>query len=192
MLRQKLLNTGEEKDNLLKDNEEHINMIKQLKEELNQYETNNNIYLEEKKENDDKFNNLAQAFQIKEAESSEEIDKLKKMNQKLIHENENLKSKYEKKINLLTLQNNEATLRVKKLINTCISLKEYVLSMERNMNNNNINNNNSVYVGQMNNTFQAQKFPGLQKNRELLNGMNNIINQIDSKILNDEYLNQTY
>ncbi len=60
------------------------------------------------------------------------------------------------------------------------------------MNNNNINNNNSVYVGQMNNTFQAQKIPGFQKNRELLNGMNNIINQIDSKILNDEYLNQTY
>ena len=85
MLRQKLLNIGEEKDNLLKDNEEHINMIKQLKEEINQYETNNNIYLEEKKENDDKFNNLAQAFQIKEAESSEEIDKLKKMNQKLIY-----------------------------------------------------------------------------------------------------------
>ena len=72
------------------------------------------------------------------------------------------------------------------MINTCISLKEYVLSMERNM------NNNSVYVGPMNNTFQAQKFPGFQKNRELLNGMNNIINQIDSKILNDEYLNQTY
>ena len=95
-----------------------------MKEEINQYETNNNIYLEEKKEND-KFNNLAQAFQIKEAESSEVINKLKKMNQKLIHENENLKSKYEKKINLLTLQNNEATLRVKKLINTCISLKEY-------------------------------------------------------------------
>ena len=78
MLRQKLLNTGEEKDNLLKDNEQHINMIKQLKEEINQYETNNNIYLEEKKENDNKFNNLVKAFQIKEAKSSEEIDKLKK------------------------------------------------------------------------------------------------------------------
>jgi chromosome segregation ATPase len=193
MLKQKLLSAGEEKDNLIKDNEQQINIIKQLKEDINHYETNNNIFLEEKKENDDKFNNLAQAFQIKEGEFSEEIDKLKKLNQKLLSENENLKSKYEKKINLLTLQNNEATLRVKKLINTCISLKEYVLSIERNMNNiNNTNNNNSTYVGPNNNTFQGQRFSSVQKNRDILNGMNNIINQIDSKLLNDEFLNQTY
>ena len=194
MLKQKLLSVGEEKDNLIKDNEQQINIIKQLKEDINHYETNNNIYLEEKKENDDKFNNLAQAFQTKEAEFSEEIDKLKKLNQKLLSENENLKSKYEKKINLLTLQNNEATLRVKKLINTCISLKEYVLSIERNMNNinNTNNNNNSTYVGPNNNTFQGQRFSSVQKNRDILNGMNNIINQIDSKLLNDEFLNQTY
>ena len=195
MLKQKLLSAGEERDNLIKDNEQQINIIKQLKEDINHYETNNNIYLEEKKENDDKFNNLAQAFQIKEGEFSEEIDKLKKLNQKLLSENENLKSKYEKKINLLTLQNNEATLRVKKLINTCISLKEYVLSIERNMNNinnTNNNNNNSTYVGPNNNTFQGQRFSSVQKNRDILNGMNNIINQIDSKLLNDEFLNQTY
>ena len=192
MLKQKLLSAGEEKDNLIKDNEQQINIIKQLKEDINHYETNNNIFLEEKKENDDKFNNLAQAFQIKEGEFSEEIDKLKKLNQKLLSENENLKSKYEKKINLLTLQNNEATLRVKKLINTCISLKEYVLSIERNMNNINNTNNNSTYVGPNNNTFQGQRFSSVQKNRDILNGMNNIINQIDSKLLNDEFLNQTY
>ena len=193
MLKQKLLSSGEEKDNLIKDNEQQINIIKQLKEDINHYETNNNIYLEEKKENDDKFNNLAQAFQIKEAEFSEEIDKLKKLNQKLLSENQNLKSKYEKKINLLTLQNNEATLRVKKLIDTCISLKEYVLNIERNMNNvNNTNNNNSTYVGPNNNTFQGQRFSSVQRNRDILNGMNNIINQIDSKLLNEEFLNQTY
>jgi hypothetical protein len=192
MLKQKLLSAGEEKDNLIKDNEQQINIIKQLKEDINHYETNNNIFLEEKKENDDKFNNLAQAFQIKEGEFSEEIDKLKKLNQKLLSENENLKSKYEKKINLLTLQNNEATLRVKKLINTCISLKEYVLSIERNMNNINNTNNNLTYVGPNNNTFQGQRFSSVQSNRDILNGMNNIINQIDSKLLNDEFLNQTY
>ena len=31
-----------------------------------------------------------------------------------------------------------------------------------------------------------------QKNKDLLAGMNNIINQLDSKILNDDLLNQTY
>jgi hypothetical protein len=74
-------------------------------------------------------------------------------------------------------------------------LKEYVLSIERNMNNinnTNNNNNNSTYVGPNNNTFQGQRFSSVQKNRDILNGMNNIINQIDSKLLNDEFLNQTY
>ena len=192
MLHQKLLAVEEERDNMVKENEEQNNVINQLKEELYQYEANGNIYLEEKKESDNKFNNLAKAFQIKEKEFSDEIEKLKKINQKIIIENENLKSKYEKKINLLTLQNNEATLRVRKLINTCITLKNYLLSFERNMNANvNNNNNNSGYQG-ANNTVQVQRLGSNQKNSNLLNGMNNIINQIDSKILNDEFLNQTY
>ena len=192
MLHQKLLAVEEERDNMVKENEEQNNVINQLKEELYQYEANGNIYLEEKKESDNKFNNLAKAFQIKEKEFSDEIEKLKKINQKIIIENENLKSKYEKKINLLTLQNNEATLRVRKLINTCITLKKYLLSFERNMNANvNNNDNNSGYQG-ANNTVQVQRLASNQKNSNLLNGMNNIINQIDSKILNDEFLNQTY
>ena len=183
MLHQKLIAVEEERENLINENEMQNKEINQLKEDLYQYETNGNFYLEEKRENDSKFNNLAQAFQIKEQEYGEEIEKLKKINQKLLNENEFLKNKYEKKINLLTLQNNEACLRVRKLINTCISLKNYALSIERNMNMNNMNN--SMIGG--NNTVQYY-----QKNRDLLSGMNNIINQIDSKILNDDFLNQTY
>ena len=169
MLHQKLLAVEEERDNMVKENEEQNNVINQLKEELYQYEANGNIYLEEKKESENKFNNLAKAFQIKEKEFSDEIEKLKKINQKIIIENENLKSKYEKKINLLTLQNNEATLRVRKLINTCITLKNYLLSFERNMNANvNNNNNNSGYQG-ANNTVQVQRLASNQKNSNLLN-----------------------
>ena len=58
-----------------------------MKEELYQYEVKGNIYLEEKKENDNKLNNLAKAFQIKEKEFSDEIEKLKKIDQKLKIEN---------------------------------------------------------------------------------------------------------
>ena len=184
MLHQKLIAVEEERENLINENEMQSKEINQLKEDLYQYETNGNFYLEEKRENDSKFNNLAQAFQIKEQEYAEEIEKLKKINQKLLNENEILRNKYEKKINLLTLQNNEACLRVRKLINTCISLKNYALNIERNMNMNNMNN--SMILGG-NNTIQYY-----QKNKDLLSGMNNIINQIDSKILNDDFLNQTY
>ena len=108
---------------------------------------------------------------------------MKKINQKLQADNENLKIKYEKKVNLLTLQNNEATLRVRKLINTCITLKNYALSIQRNLNMNNMNN--SKFLG--NNTFQGQNYKG-----NIVTGLNNLVNQIDSKILNDDLLNQTY
>ena len=188
ILHQKLSAAEDERENLINDNDMLNKEISQLKDELYQYEANGNIYLEEKRETDNKFNNLAQAFQMKEQEYSEEIENLKKINQKLLIDNENLKNKYEKKINLLTLQNNEATLRVRKLINTCISLKNYALSIEGNLNMNNVNNmNNSMFIG------GNPNFPGTyQKNKDLLTGMNNIINQIDSKILNDDLLNQTY
>ena len=187
MLHQKLLAVEEERENLINENDMRNKEINELKDDLYQYEANGNIYLEEKKQNDNKFNNLAKAFQIKEEEFSDEIEKLKKINMKLQNDLENLNNKYSKKIDLLTLQNKEATLRVRKLINTCITLKNYALNIERNMN----NMNNSLLLG--NSTFQAQNFNGaFQKNRDLLNGMNNIINQIDSKIFNDDLLNQTY
>ena len=190
MLHQKLLALEEERENLINDNENQITEVNQLKGELNKYATQDKIRLEESKEVDNKFNNLAQAFQIKEKEYTEEINRLIKINQKLQNDNENLKAKYEKKINLLTLQNNEATLRVRKLINTCITLKDYAMSIERNINNAQLGIgqlNNSMYIPNtglnINSTFQAGKFGG--------GVQSNPMNQID-KILNDVELNQTY
>ncbi len=206
MLHQKLIALDEERKNLINDNENQINEVNQLKDELTQYAHQDKIKNEDIHEAGNKFNNLAQAFQIKEKEYSEQIIKLTNINQTLINDNENLKAKYEKKINLLTLQNNEATLRVKKLINTCIALKDYAMGLERNINNNklgigqlnsinsmnNINNlnlnniNNSMFVPNtgfnINNTFQAGKFTNttFQNNPEI------------DKILNEDELNQTY
>jgi hypothetical protein len=184
MLHHKLSNLEDERENLYNELDTKNKELSQLQDVLDQYEANGNYYLEEKKEKDYKFNNLAQAFQIKEQEYAEQISKLKKINQKLQVDNENLKMKYEKKINLLTLQNNEATVRVRRLINTCISLKNHILTMQRNLNMNNANN--SMFIGG-NNTFQGQNYKG-----NLVSGLNNIVNQIDSKILNDDLLNQTY
>ena len=183
ILHHKLSNLEDERENLINELDTKNKEIVQLQDVLDQYEANGNYYLEEKKEKDYKFNNLAQAFQIKEQEYSDQIAKLKKINQKLQADNENLKIKYEKKVNLLTLQNNEATLRVRKLINTCITLKNYALSIQRNLNMNNMNN--SKFLG--NNTFQGQNYKG-----NIVTGLNNLVNQIDSKILNDDLLNQTY
>ena len=184
MLNQKLLALEEERGNLLFENEQLNNDINQLKEDLYQYEANGNMILEEKKQNDNKINNLAQAFQIKEGELSEKNEKLYKIIKKLEKENQNLQAKYEKRVNLLTLENNEASLRIRKLINTCITLKDYALSIERNMNN--INLSNSMII-------DNQKYRGyLQNNKNLVNGMNNILNQIDMNLLNNNMMNQTY
>ena len=141
----------------MNDNENNINEVNQLKNEISQYISQEKIRFEESKEADDKFSNLAKAFQIKEKEYSDEIKKLTKINKKLQNDNENLKAKYEKKINLLTLQNNEATLRVKKLINTCISLKEYAMNVERNMS----NAQAGINLGQMNNSMFIPNMGGL-------------------------------
>ena len=186
MLRQKLSAAEDERINLINENDNQNQEINDLRDELGKYRAKDNLFFEEQKQNENKFNNLAQAFHIKEQEFSDEIEKLRKISQKLQIENENLKNKYEKKVNLLTLQNNESTLRVRKLINTCISLKNYALTIERNLNMSNMNNN-SMFLG------QGPQFMGnYQKNKDLLAGMNNIINQIDSKILKDDFLNQTY
>ncbi len=190
MLHQKLTALENERENLINDHKNQITEVNQLKDEISQYAAQDKIRFEETKQVDNKFNNLAQAFQIKEKEYSEQIIQLTKLNQKLQYDNENLKAKYEKKINLLTLQNNEATLRVKKLINTCISLKDYAMNAERNLNNSQLNLgqlNNSMFIPNtgfnINNTFQAGKFSG--------GIQNNKVNPME-KILNDDELNQTY
>ena len=141
----------EERKNLINDNQNQITEVNQLKNELTQYANQDKIHFEGIKEADTKFNNLAQAFQIKEKEYSEQIIKLTKLCQKFQNDNENLIAKYEKKINLLTLQNNESTLRVKKLINTCISLKDYALNAERNI------NNSKLGIGSINNSMLIPK-----------------------------------
>jgi chromosome segregation ATPase len=195
MLHQKMLALEEERENLMNDNENNINEVNQLKNEISQYISQEKIRFEESKEADDKFSNLAKAFQIKEKEYSDEIIKLTKINQKLQNDNENLKAKYEKKINLLTLQNNEATLRVKKLINTCISLKDYAMNLERNMS----NAQAGINLGQMNNSMFLPNMGGLNINStfqggKFTSGFQNNINEgnQNDKILNDEELNQTY
>ena len=183
MLNQKYLAIEEERENLINSVDILNQEINQLKGELYQYESNGNIYLEEKNESENKINNLAHSFQIKEEEYLMEIEKMEKINQKLKKEIDNLKAKFEQKINLLILQNNEANTRVKKLINTCISLKNYALSIERN-----INMNNTLYRGNGGNQNYGGNY---LKTKDLLSSMNNIINNIDPKMLNDN-LNQTF
>ena len=104
-----------------------------------------------------------------------------------------MRANYEKKINLLTLQNNEAALRVKKLINTCIQLKDTVMTLQRKMG---MNMGTSGILGQMNNSMflpntglnmtnmsQFQYNTGAYQKSEINN--NNILN-------NDDDLDLTY
>ena len=150
LLHQKVVTLEEENYNLINDNQNQTNEVNQLKEEIDQFANQDKIRFEESQEYDNKFNNLAQAFQIKEKEFSDEIFQLRKINQKLMSDNENMRVKYDKKINLLTLQNNEATLRVKKLINTCIQLKDNLMTLQRKTG---MNMGTSGIFGQVNNSM---------------------------------------
>ena len=178
----------EERENLINDNENQITEVNQLKNEISQLSSQDQLRMEESQEYNNKFNNLATAYQIKEKELGNEIYSLKKINQKLMNDNENLRTKYEKKINLLTLQNNEATLRVRKLINTCIQLKDTIMTLQRKMGNSYMGQNNSMFLPNtglnINNLSHFQYSTGNFPKTE--------INNNDDDILNNDNLDLTY
>ena len=206
MLHNKLEMLENEKNMLISDNENHRDEINQLQDDINQYLSDDQLHFEECKEADKKYNDLANAYKIKERDYSAAMAQLNVLNNNLRIELDLIKSKYEKKIQMLTLNNNELNARVKNLINTLISLKDYALSIERNMNdvsfvrqqgnncsmfikNNNYSIMNDDNINNVNLTYQGDyKFEEnnkCQNSKQLLNSMKNMINQIDVKI-NDE------
>ena len=159
---------------------------------MNQFIFDDQAHLEECKAADDKYNDLSRAFAIKEQEYANNMNELNDINIKLRKEIELLKSKYEKKIQMLTLNNKELNARVGNLINVLIGLKDYAISIERNMND--ISEGNYGFSGVNNNYQNFDNRNKIEGNRELLNNMRNMINQIDNKILNDDRMmrNQMY
>ena len=159
-----------------------------LKDKLTQFELNNKSQLNDYMELEKKYNDLLKAFEIKEKEHSNEINQLSQLNKKNNNELELLKSKYEKKIQLLTLSNNELNERVKNLINSLIALKDYAMSIERNMNDANLNINNSIYTSLglnylgLNHCCNKNIIDKDKYNNDLINGMKDMISKIDSKI----------
>ena len=83
----------EERENLINDNENQITEVNQLKNEISQLSSQDQLRMEESQEYNNKFNNLATAYRIKEKELGNEIYSLKKINQKLMNDNENLRTK---------------------------------------------------------------------------------------------------
>ena len=216
ILHNKVAALEKEKSILINDNQLHLNEINQLHDDINQYLNDDKLHFEECKQADLKYNDLAKAYKIKEQEYSEALAQLNILNNKLKVELELIKSKYEKKIQNLTLNNNELNVRVKNLMNSLIALKDYALSIERNMNEvqnlkHNFNNsfgNNSMFIRNNNNSFMNEDFgnnnfnnninlsyhgdfnnytfdENNQKSRELLNNMKSMINQIDTKLYDE-------
>ena len=118
-----------------------------------------------------------------------------KLNQKCNNDLELIKAKYEKKIQVLNLNNNELNSRVKNLINSLIALKDYAMSIEKNMNDAHLNLNGSPLNTQFLsfNNFSTENFDhnnlNVEKDKysnELIKGMKDMISKIDSKINNNE------
>ena len=213
MLHNKLAVLEKEKNILINDNQNHRNEINQLQDDMNQYLNDDKLHYEECRQVDQKYNNLVQAYKNKEKEYSEIIAKLNVIINNLKVDMELIKTKYEKKIQNLTLNNNELNARVKNLINSLIALKDYALTIERNLNEsqnlrNNINSSNySMIMRNNNNSFFNEEFgksnnnninltyqgdfndytfdENNKKSRELLNNMKNMINKIDTKFYED-------
>ena len=213
MLHNKVAELENEKNILINDNQNHRNEINQLHDDINQYFNNDKLHFEECKQADLKYNDLANAYKLKEKEYSESLAQLNVLNNNLRVELELIKSKYEKKIQNLTLNNNELNMRVKNLMNSLIALKDYALSIERNMNEaqnlrqNIANSNYSMIFRNNNNSFMNDEFGNSninnanltyqgdfnnytfdennQKSRDLLNNMKNMLNKIDTQLYDE-------
>ena len=123
--------------------------------------------MNEKKEKEDELNNLVNVFQLKEEEYISEIDNLRMFNDKLNKDLENLRNKYDKKIKVLQLQYDGASLRVNKLIHTNINLKQQLINLQRNL-----NINNSINFG-----IHQKRYSS---------------NQLNVQMSNDDLFNQTF
>ena len=200
ILHKKLLNLDREKNNLFNDHSSDDNQISLLQEQLTQYELHSKSNKDECDKLDKQYNDLVKAFEIKEREFQDKAFQLKSVSQKRKNDMEILKSKYDKKIQSLTLNNNELNSRINNLINSLIALKDYAISIERNLNEANSVNvmNSSMYstmgytiCGGCNNCgFDSGK--NIQDSENLLNDMKNMNNRIDTNILNNNVMDQTY
>ena len=117
ILHKKLLNLDREKNNLFNDHSSDDNQISILQEQLNQYELHSKSNKDECDKLDKQYNDLVKAFEIKDKEFRDKVLQFKLLSQKRNNEKEILKAKYEKKIQSLTINNNELNSRINNLIN---------------------------------------------------------------------------
>ena len=200
ILHKKLLNLDKEKNNLVENQNTNDNQISVLQEQLNQFEINTQSNKNECDKIDKQYNDLVKAINIKDKEFQDKFMQLNLIREKRRNDMENLKSKYEKKIQSLTLNNNELNSRINNLINSLIALKDYAMSIERNLNEaNNLNiMNSSMYsnkalscCGNCNNCgFSTGR--NNQDSEDLIKEMKSMINRIDSNIMSKNTLDQTY
>jgi chromosome segregation ATPase len=201
ILHKKLLTLDKEKNNLFNDTTANETQISMLQEQINQFELSSQSNKNECDKIDKQYNDLVKAYEIKEKEFQDKVLQIKSISQKRKNEMETLRSKYEKKIQSLTLNNNELNSRINNLINSLIALKDYAISIERNLNEASEINamNSSMYstmgfttcCGGCNNCgFSSGR--DNKDSEDLIQEMKDMINRIDSKILNNNVLDQTY
>ena len=187
-LKKQLTFLDKARNNLVNDKTNSMDQIFNLQNQLNQYKQNTINNQNESFKLDKKYNDLLKTLEIKEKSHQEEINRLNSLNLQITNQNEILKAEYEKKIQMLTLSNNELNARVKNLLSSLIALKDYSLSIERNINDANININNSLYSFPKKNSFN-NNFNTNPSNddfsREMIKNMKDMINKIDSQILSD-------
>ena len=194
ILHKKLLMMDKERSQLIDNLTSTQKEIKNLQEQISQYETHSKLHLDECKEVDRKYNDLAKTLELKEEEYNSECERYSNLLKKSQNDIDVLKAKYEKKCQMLKLENDELNVRIKNLISTLISLKDYAMSVERNINDRgNINMNNSMYTASPY-TYNMIGDTDNQYSKQLINGMKNMIAKIDSKILyeNNKYSNSNF
>ena len=202
------------KNNLINDKAFNLDQIQNLQNELNQIKQNLNNLNNNNFKNENIFNSSFSNEYNKTFKDNfdyeNEINRLNILNRKFANQNELLKAEYEKKIQILDLNNHELNSKIQYLLNSLIALKDYALSVEKNSNNiylsnfnekineiikrnyNNINNDENYEINKNNNIINNETKDNNTNNnimnyneeycREMIKTMKEIINKIDSKI----------
>lgn len=172
ILAKKLQSIQNEKDRINNDKLTHLEEIDNLNKKLidanknnqlvkQQYVDTNDILIKNSNEWKNKENNLTTLLQNKDVIIQEKESEF-----------EYVKAKLDSKIQRLTLENASLNDRIKNLINTLIQLKDYAMSVERNV--------NTVPQEHYNTFSDDSRYNDYSNN--LINGMKDMIRKIDDKL----------
>lgn len=190
ILSNKLQISEEEKEKLINEIQMHETEKSSLQEKLNINENDRFVNGEEVEAVRQKYAELVDAFNAREEQFNNQIEEYNSVLAQKESNEEMLTNKYETALHKLKIENNSYKARIKNLMTTLTSLKDYAISVDRNMSEINdqsyINNLNNSGLNSFNGYVSFPEDQSLDYSRGLIKGMKDLLNKIDNKMIKED------